>query len=142
MMRKLYRPLFALRIVRYLAAGGTAFVVDYATLLILTEGFGVYYLWSATAGFILGGLVCYRLSLQWVFEERRFDRRSSEVSAFLVIGIIGLGLNNLLLWLLTDGADIPYQYGKLFAAGLIVIFNYYARLYIVFTSGAGQPGPR
>jgi putative flippase GtrA len=138
MMRDFSRRIFSLRLVRYLAAGGTAFIVDYATLLFLTEGFGIYYLWSATLGFILGGLVCYMLSLKWVFEERRFDRRSREISLFMIIGIIGLGLNNLLLWLFTDGAQIPYQYGKLLAAGIILLFNYYSRLYLVFTARAGR----
>lgn len=133
-----FRKMLSLRLVRYLASGGPAFIVDYATLLILTEGFGIYYLWSATAGFILGGLVCYLLSLKWVFEERRFDRRSREISVFMIIGILGLGLNNFLLWLFTDGAHIPYQYGKLLAAGIILLFNYYSRLYLVFTARVGR----
>lgn len=122
------------RIIRYAIAGGIAFIFDYATLLILTEGFGVYYLWSATVGFIIGSLVVYLLSLKWVFEERRYDDRAKEFSVFFIIGAGGLLLNNLLLAIFVEGLAIPYQLAKPVVAGLVMLYNYFARLILVFTA--------
>ena len=67
---------------RYLVVGGTAFLVDYATLYLLSHivfrsmgDFGVY---LATAiGFVAGLTYNYILSLIWVFQcakERRQGR--------------------------------------------------------------------
>ena len=122
------------RIIRYTLAGGTAFIFDYATLLILTEGFGLYYLWSATVGFIIGSLVVYLLSLKWVFEERRYDDRAKEFSVFFIIGAGGLVLNDLLLSLFVEGLAIPYQLAKPIVAGVVMLYNYFARLFLVFTA--------
>lgn len=132
--KRIFAPLYDTRIIHYAIAGGTAFIFDYATLLILTEGFGIYYLWSATAGFIIGSLVVYLLSIRWVFEERRYDDRAKEFSVFFIIGAGGLVLNDLLLSLLVEGLAIPYQMAKPVVAGLVMLYNYFARLLLVFTA--------
>jgi len=132
--KRIFAPLYDTRIIHYAIAGGTAFIFDYATLLILTEGFGIYYLWSTTAGFIIGSLVVYLLSIRWVFEERRYDDRAKEFSVFFIIGAGGLVLNDLLLSLLVEGLAIPYQLAKPVVAGLVMLYNYFARLLLVFTA--------
>lgn len=118
---------------RYLVSGGIAFVVDYSILITLTEFLGIHYLWSATAGFTLGSLVCYLLSITWVFDERRYEERSKELGLFVLIGACGLVLNNILLWLLVGIVGIPYQFAKIIVAALVMFFNYFARLLLVFT---------
>ncbi len=132
-MKRVLEHLLDRKLLRYFVSGGTAFIVDYATLLILTEVFGVYYLLSATAGFILGSLTIYLLSVKWIFDKRRFDQRSKEISVFFIIGITGLAINNIILWYFTDRLGVPYQYAKLIAAAMVMLYNYFARLFLVFT---------
>lgn len=129
------------RFVRYIAAGGISFVIDYALLLGLTEILGLHYLMSATVGFIVGALVCYGLSTVWVFDARRYDRRVTEAALFFFIGLTGLGLNDLLLWGLADGLGWPYQYSKLIVAGLVLAFNYSTRLLLLFTEHLPSTNP-
>lgn len=88
---------------RYAVVGGIAFLADYGTLflfqeLILTGGTPWELFISTAAGFIVGLIVNYVLSLTFVF--RRKDNRGSgkSVAAFLiftVVGVIGLGLTEL-----------------------------------------------
>ena len=52
---------------RYLFVGGAAFIVDFLSLFILTDFFGIYYLISAAIAFILGLIANYFLSISWVF---------------------------------------------------------------------------
>jgi putative flippase GtrA len=122
------------RLLRYVGAGGLAFVVDYATLLGLTELLDVHYLISATGGFLLGSVVCYALSVLWVFDEHRYQSRSTELMLFVAIGICGLCLNNLLIWAGTEGVGLPYQFSKLLAAGGVLFFNYTTRRVVLFSA--------
>lgn len=41
----------------YIAVGGTAFAIDFGVLYFLTEHVGIYYIVSATAGFLVGLVV-------------------------------------------------------------------------------------
>lgn len=127
------------RFIRYLAAGGISFIVDYALLLGLTEWLGWHYLLSATVGFTVGALVCYGLSVLWVFDERRYQNRTAEAALFFLIGGLGLGLNDALLWALADGIGWPYQLSKLIVAGVVLAFNYSARLFFLFSTRAVPP---
>ncbi len=127
------------RFARYVLAGGTAFVVDYAVLVWLTSFLHVHYLASATVSFLLGSVVCYALSVGWVFDQRRYEDRRAEAVIFVLVGVCGLGLNNLILWACTDGAGIPYQASKLVAGVLVLCFNYSARRILLFTGRVGAP---
>ena len=127
------------RFIRYFAAGGISFVIDYALLIGLTEIWGIHYLISASVGFTVGAVVCYGLSIVWVFDARRYERRTTEAALFFLIGLIGLSLNDLLLWGLADGLGWPYQLSKLIVAALVLAFNYLARLLLVFTEHSASP---
>lgn len=132
---------WSLRFARYIAAGGISFLIDYGLLVGLTEILGIHYLISASVGFSVGALVCYGLSVVWVFDARRYDRRVTEAALFFIIGLIGLGLNDLLLWSLADGLGWPYQYSKLIVAGLVLVFNYSTRLLLLFTEHLPSANP-
>lgn len=132
-MFKLISPFWDVRFVRYVLAGGVSFVLDYAILVGMTEVLGCHYLISASVGFTVGALLCYVLSIAWVFDVRRHDNRSTEASLFFLIGLLGLGLNDLLLWVMADGLGWPYQISKLLVAGIVLAFNYSARLFFVFS---------
>ena len=43
-----------IQLFRYIFVGGAAFIVDFGSLYILTDIFGIYYLISAAIAFILG----------------------------------------------------------------------------------------
>ncbi|HTX61498.1 MAG TPA: GtrA family protein, partial [Methanobacterium sp.] len=100
---------------RYLFVGGAAFLVDLASLYILTDFFGIYYLISAAIAFLLGLVTNYILSISWVFNRRSLDNKTVEFSVFAIIGIIGLGLNELFIWLFTAELGIYYLLSKILA---------------------------
>ncbi len=69
---------------RYIFVGGAAFIVDFVSLFIFTDVFGVYYLISAVIAFILGLIANYTLSINWVFNKRTLDNKLSEFTIFAV----------------------------------------------------------
>ncbi len=121
-----------IQLFRYLFVGGTAFIVDFVSLFILTEFFGIYYLISAAIAFILGLIINYFLSVNWVFNRRTLENRTFEFGIFAVIGIVGLGLNEVFIWFFTQDLQIYYLFSKIFAAIIIFFWNFFARKFTIF----------
>lgn len=122
-----------IQFLRYSCVGGIAFVIDFGSLYILTEYAGFYYIVSATISFLLGLVINYVLSTIWVFAESRFNKRLAEFLIFAIIGLIGLGLNNLFLYIFTDKLNLYYMVSKLITAALVMLWNFFARKIILFT---------
>ena len=117
---------------RYAVVGGIAFLADYGTLflfqeLILTGGTPWELFISTAAGFIVGLIVNYVLSLTFVFGK--------SVAAFLiftVVGVIGLGLTELIMYLGTELLHISYLIVKIAAAAIVLVWNYVGRKVLIF----------
>lgn len=138
-MKKLFRRLFVepttniwLQLLRYGFVGGVAFVADYGSLFVLTHYFGVYYLWSAAIAFVIGLTVNYLLSISWVFNKNRSTKPWVEFLVFALIGVIGLGLNELIMYVATELLAIHYLLSKLISTGLVFCWNFFARKLIIF----------
>lgn len=129
-------PVLFRQFAQYVLVGGLAFCIDFATLFLLAKHGGVHYLTAATAGFLLGLLANYLLCIAWIFDQRTLDNRSHEFAIFAAIGIVGLALNNLIIFALTEWIGIHYLYSKLVAAALILIFNFGLRKSLLFTKKA------
>ena len=104
---------------RYTLVGGLAFVVDLVLLFVLTEYAHWHYLVSATLSFLAGLLVNYILSTQWIFRSSKIKNKKIEFILFGLIGVIGLGLNNVLLYFFTDLIGLYYMLSKLITAVLV-----------------------
>ena len=121
-----------IQLIRYGFVGGVAFLMDYSTLILLTEVFGLHYLLSATIAFTLGLITNYFLSVSWVFNKRAVSDWRTEFLIFAIIGIIGLGLNNFIMYLCTDKAMIHYSVSKIIATVIVFFRNFLARKAILF----------
>lgn len=121
-----------IQLFRYGFVGGFAFIVDYGTLYVLTEFFGVHYLLSATIAFLFGLVVNYLLSIAWVFDSHKSESRWTEFMVFAIIGIVGLGLNALIMYLFTDVICIHYLVSKLVSTVMVFFWNFFARKIILF----------
>ena len=92
----------------------------------------IHYLYSAALAFILGLSVNYALSVTWVFNERSLSNRYVEFATFAWIGIIGLGINELLMWVLTDMLFVHYAGSKCVSAVIVFLWNFVCRKLILF----------
>lgn len=124
---------------RYTIVGGFAFVVDFGSLVLLTSVFHVYYLYSAALAFILGLSTNYALSVTWVFSRRTLSSRYAEFVIFAWTGIIGLGLNELIMWLFTDIAHQHYTVSKIVSTFLVFSWNFLSRKFILFRGEGKWP---
>ena len=115
------------QIVRFGIVGVIAFVVDYTVLLLLTEVMGIHYLISSAVSFVVSVAVNYVLSIAFVFETDKSRSKGQEFALFAVMSVGGLGINQLMMWLLSDRLFIPYQLSKLFATAVVMVYNFITR---------------
>jgi len=123
---------------RYVIVGGFSFVVDYGLLFVLTEYAGFHYIVSATLSFIAGLVVNYLLSTRWIFRNSKLSSTTVEFIIYGAIGVVGLVLNNILLYLFTDVLHIHYMISKLITAALVMGWNFVGRRVILFNNDNGN----
>ena len=121
-----------IQLFRYGFVGGLAFLVDYGTLVLLTEFAGLHYLLAATISFILGLISNYLLSITWVFNQHKLNNRWVEFLLFAFIGVVGLGLNDAIMFLCTERCGIHYTLSKIIATAIVFFWNFLARKLILF----------
>lgn len=138
-MRDLLNKLFVvptvnvyLQLFRYGFVGGIAFVVDYGTLFVLTHYLAVPYLVSAAIAFILGLATNYVFSISWVFRKNCTMERWQEFLFFAVIGVVGLILNELIMYVSTELLQIHYMFSKLISTAIVFFWNFLARKFLLF----------
>lgn len=129
-----YRSLI-IQLVRYCVSGGIAFGVDFGLLWLLTSVCHWHYLIGAAIGYTTGLIITYTLSIWWVFDQRRMQQQWVEFAVFVLIGLVGLALTQLCMWLFTSfvlGENL-YLISKLITTGIVTLYNFLAKKIILFT---------
>lgn len=123
--------IYARDFIRYFAASVLALVVDMLTLLVAATV--MHYLWAATLGFIAGAIVSYLLCVRFVFWHRRMRQwPAREFGAYALIGVTGLGINNMVIFLAVNATALSLPLAKASAACATFTFNYGLRKLILF----------
>ena len=124
---------------RYVVVGGISFAADFATIVLLEETLLKAFPWGLYAavvcGFIVGLAVNYALSLKFVFTSPDYADRGRSVFAFVlfgIIGLVGLLLTELGMWLGISVLGIHYTLVKVVVTGGVLLWNYLARRLFVF----------
>lgn len=130
-----YRQLIRHDLFRYFVASLVSLAVDTATLSGCLRILHLSLAWSVSIGFLAGALVAYLLSVTWVFRERAFAKAPAvEFLTFVAIGVAGLGVTQLILWLGVIQFGLVPELVKVSAAGVTFAFNYIARKSLLFAS--------
>ena len=123
----------------YAVGAAAGFGVDICSLWLLVDRLHMHYLAAATFSFLLGTLVVYWVSVRHAFRYRRIEDRRSEFVFFATIGVIGVGVNLVLMAALVEGLELHYLLAKVVAAGISFFTNFGLRRWLLFT--APTPGP-
>lgn len=118
---------------KYVFVGGIAYCVDFGSLFFLTEVVKIHYLLSAAIAFILGLLTNYALSILWVFPKRALANKRVEFFIFSIIGLVGLGLNEVIIWFFTEFVHFHYLISKILSTVVVFFWNFVARKKILFS---------
>ena len=114
------------QILKFGVVGVIAFLIDYGLLYILTEYANIYYLISSIISFTVSLIFNYILSIKWVFDVTK-KQTYKEVIVFVVLSVIGLGINQLVMYLGSDIMHIYYMLTKLVATAIVMVWNFITR---------------
>ncbi len=123
---------------RYVVAGAAAMLVDTGALWFLFEIAHFHRILAGSIGFALGALVNYLFSVFWVFSRRKVKNRYLEIISFVIIGLIGVGLNAGILELLNGGLNLHILPAKGISLSIVFFWNFFARKLFLF-SKKGKP---
>lgn len=118
--------------VRYFACSVLALGADFG-LFSLGLQLGLGYPLAAAVGFIAGLWVAYVLSIRFVFRTRVVADERVEFMVFACIGVLGLLLTEVLLWLLVARLGLLPLVAKLATACVVFCCNFGARKAALFT---------
>ena len=124
---------------RYALVGGLAFVIDFSSLFTLKEFGRLPYLWAAALAFILGLLTNYVISVTWVFNKRAVKNWQVEFVIFALLGVLGLGINELSMFVLTSVIGFHYLASKLVSTAMTFSWNYLSRKVLLFSFSGKEP---
>lgn len=124
--------------IRYGLVSVIALVVDYGTLFLGYEVLHWHYLTAATVAFSLGIIANFICSRIWVFDKSK-HHTWVEVAIFLAVGVTGLGLNNLIMYLAHDHLGVPVMVSKLISTAIVFFWNFLLRRFLIYTGVDESP---
>jgi putative flippase GtrA len=116
---------------RYTVVGLVAFAIDYGTTALLI---GVFPLLVAnTLGFMIANVANFLLAHRWVFGHRwDWQRMPSLYIAVLGVSLVGLAINNVVVWVAVSMFVIPLLPSKIIATAVVMGWNFLARLLWIY----------
>ena len=117
---------------RYFVVSGFSLVIDFCTLFLFTDVLRIHYLISSVLSYSIGLLINYYISVNWVFNSRTYANRRKEFTIFVAIGIAGLGINTLVMWVCTGLFSLYYLAARVISAAIGYTWKYVARRLILF----------
>ncbi len=122
---------FLTKFLKFGAVGASGLVVDFGFTALCKEVFRIQKYISNAIGFTLAASSNYYLNRIWTFESTN-PRIAVEYTEFLLISLIGLGVNTLILYLLVSKGKMNFYLSKVFAIAVVTIWNFLANAFFTF----------
>ncbi len=119
------------QIMKFGVVGFLCFFIDYGIMVALVELAGLQELWASACSFTVSVVVNYILSITVVFDTDKNANQAKQFVVFVILSLIGLGLNQLIMWggvaWLKQYMDRAYMIVKIFATGVVMVYNFISR---------------
>lgn len=107
--------------------GFTATIIDFFFLYLFKDVFNLPLIASNTLSFCISVLYNYWASMKFVFDVNENKSKKKNFILFIIFSIIGLILNDILVWFITEKIKIYYLISKVIATIFVMIFNFITR---------------
>ncbi len=112
---------------KFAAVGITSLMVDYGFMVFLTENTALGYFKACAFSYTISIFVNYILSMKFVFHGRESMGKMKEASIFFILSLIGLFLNQMVMWVLVDVFGIFYAVAKMLSTLMVTNYNFISR---------------
>jgi len=115
--------LFILQFLKFCVIGFTGTIIDFGTTWLLKEKIKINKYIANSCGFTLAASSNYLWNRIWTFKSQN-DHIGAEYLTFFTISLIGLGLNNFIVWILSDKLKWNFYLSKIIAVGAVTAWNF------------------
>ena len=136
------------QILKFGVVGGISFLIDYIvalmTMKLLTFIFGAEFfevgsVIASVIGFTVSVVLNYILSFKYVFARKEDMDRKAQFVIFVILSLIGAGINSLIMWVCTGpvyssseqiqslGQTLVFTGAKVLATGIVMVYNFITR---------------
>lgn len=107
--------------------GTLCFCIDYGLMILLTERTGLHYFTSSAISFTVSVVVNYILSMRFVFNGKDDLSKFQEMAIFVALSLVGLALNQMIMWFAVELFGIFYAVAKILSTMLVTTYNFISR---------------
>ena len=106
-------------------------VVDFGITFLCKEKLRLNKYLANSLGFMTAASTNYLLNRFWTFHSH--GAVAQQYMQFVGISAIGLIINNLIIYLLSDRAHLNFYFSKLCAIGIVTLWNFFMNYFFTFT---------
>lgn len=119
------------KFIKFGVVGCSGMIIDFGTTYLCKEKLRLNKYLSNCIGFILAATSNYFLNRIWTFESHK-EEIAVQYMQFMVVSTIGLGVNSLVLYVLTDRMKWNFYLSKFVAIAITTIWNFLGNLLFTF----------
>ncbi len=118
------------RFLVYGVLSGLALGFELVSIYVLTKHLAFHYLTAASLAFTVAVIGVYVASRKLVFKNQTGRSALIDFGLFAATGLVGLVLNDVIIWFMVEQLNAYVVYAKLSAAVFVFCWNFLARLYL------------
>lgn len=119
------------KFLKFAVVGFSGVFVDFGFTFLCKEKIKLNKYVSNAIGFVCAATSNYVLNRIWTFQSTN-EHVATEYGSFMIVSAIGLGINSLTLYILTDKLKWNFYFSKIFAIGVATLWNFFANLMFTF----------
>ena len=120
-----------IKLIKFVIVGFSGLIIDFGLTFICKEKLSLNKYLSNSIGFLVAASSNYFLNRVWTFESEN-PEIIVEFSSFFFVSIIGLLINNSILWLIHNKIGINFYLAKFGAILITTLWNFFANYYFTF----------
>ena len=112
-----------IKFIKFGIVGFSGVLIDFGITFITKEKLKIQKYISNSLGFTSAATSNYFLNRIWTFRSEA-PEILIQYAKFIAISLIGLLINNLVIWIVHDKGKINFYLAKLFAIAVVIIWNF------------------
>lgn len=122
---------FILKFIKFCLVGGSGLIVDFGVTYLCKEIAKLNKYISNSLGFIVAATTNFILNRIWTFSSQSPDIMK-QYGLFFLFSLIGLCLNNGIIYLLHGKGKLNFYLSKLIAIGVVTFWNFFMNYFFNF----------
>ena len=123
---------FNMRLLKFGLVGVSGMVVDFGLTWLCKEKLKWNRYLANSIGFSTAVINNFLINRYWTFSDSTVHDTPRQFTSFAGIALIGLGLNNLIVYFFHKKVGLNFYVSKVIAIAIVFIWNYFANIYFTF----------